>query len=83
MEDLGQQIPYLIHPGETAEHRDELAVLPLGDLEVDDVVVEVVLAVARRHRLQLTTGRVDEDRLQRPDFRGDVNGHTTNYSGSC
>ena len=83
MQDLGEQIPDVIHPGEPAEHGDELAMLPLGNLEVDDVVVEVVLAVARRDRLQLGTGRVDEDRLQRPDFRSDVNRHTTNYSESC
>jgi hypothetical protein len=37
-------------------HRHELAVLPLGDLQIDDVVVEKVFPIPRRHRLQLGTG---------------------------
>jgi hypothetical protein len=72
----------VVHPGKAPEHRYELAVFALGNLQIDDVVVEVVFPVSGRDRLQLAAGRVNQDRLQGPDLRGDVNGHTTNYSES-
>jgi len=40
------------------------------------------LAAQARDRFQLTARRVHQDRLQRPDFRSDMDGHTTNYSGT-
>ena len=55
-QDLGEQLAHLVHLGEPAEHGDELPVLALGDLEIDDVVVEVVFAVPGRDRLQLGPG---------------------------
>ncbi len=81
LQDLGQQIADLMHLREPFEHRHKLAVLPLGDLEIDDVVVEVVLPIARRHRLELAARGMNQDGLQLPDLRGDLNGHTTSYSG--
>ena len=81
LQDLAEQVAHLQHPGEPLEHRDELAVLPLRDLQIDDVVVEVVGPIARRHRLELAPGRVHQHGLQRADLRRDVNGHTTSYSG--
>ncbi len=71
-EDLAEQVAHLVHAGETPEHRDELAMLALGDLEVDDVVVEIVGAVAGRDRLELAAGRVDQHGLERTDLGGDV-----------
>jgi hypothetical protein len=76
-----EKVAYLVDPAEALQHRDELTVLPLRDFEVDDVVVQVVFPIARCHRLELAARGVDQDGLKCPDFRGDVNGHTTNYSG--
>ena len=80
-QDLGEQLAHLEHAREPPKHRDELPVLPLGDLEVDDVVVEVVFAVPGRHRQELRAGRVHQHGLELADFGGDVDGHTGNYRG--
>ena len=80
-QDLGQEVPHLEHGGESPQHRDELPVFALGDLEVDDVVVEIIFAIARRHRLELDAGCVHQHGLQRADFGGDVDRHRRKYSG--
>ena len=80
-QDLGEQLAHLEHAREPPQHRDELPVLALGDLEIDDVVVEVVFAVPGRHRQQLRAGRVHQHGLELADFGGDVDGHTGNYRG--
>ena len=76
-----QQIADLKDLGEALQHRHELPVLALRDLDVDDVVVEEVFPVPRRDGLQLRTGGVDQDRRQRADFGGDFDGHGSSYSG--
>ena len=58
-----------MHLREARQHRDEPPVLPLGGLEIDDVVVEVVLAVPRRDREQLRAGGVDQNGLAADRFR--------------
>jgi hypothetical protein len=62
----------VVHVAEALEDRDEAAVLPLGVLDVDDVVVEVVLARARGDGEELVARRVDDHRAQAPDLRRDV-----------
>ena len=42
--------------GEALQHRDQAAVLALGDLEIDDVVVEVVFARAGGNGDELFAG---------------------------
>src|SRR5881296_4417659 len=69
---LRQERAHLVHLGEPLQHRHEAPVLALGEVQVDDVVVEVVLPVAGRDRDQLAAGGMDQDRPQRADFRGDV-----------
>ena len=81
-DELRQECTHLVHLGEALEHRDEPAVLPLGQLQVDDVVVQVVGAVARRDREQLRTGGVDQHGPQRADLGGDADaGHGRNLTG--
>ena len=48
--------------------------LPLRGLHLDDVVVEIVALVSRRHGAQFGTGGVDEDSLEEADLGGDVGG---------
>ena len=73
---LGQERAHLVHLGEALEHGDEAAVLLLRQLQVDDVVVEVGLAVARRDREQLGSRGMHEHRAQRTDLGGDADaGH--------
>src|SRR3989475_6687348 len=75
-DELGQERAHLVHLGEALQHRDEAPVLALGQLEVDDVVVEVVFAIAGRDGEQLGTGRMHEHGPQRADFGGDADaGH--------
>jgi hypothetical protein len=50
-------------------------VLPLGDLEIDDVVVEKILAVPGRDRFQLGAGGVNQHGLEGTDLGGDFYGH--------
>ena len=75
LQDLGEQLAHLEHPPEAPEHRHELAVLPLGDLQIDDVVVEKVFPVPRSHRFQLGTGGVHQHGFQGSDLGGDFDGH--------
>ncbi len=74
---LGQERADLVHLGEALEHGHEPAVLALGELQVDDVVVQVVFAVPRRDGDQLAAGGVDQHGPERADFRSHVNaGHS-------
>ena len=50
-------------------------VLALRGVGVDDVVVEVVRAVARRDGEQLGTGRMHENAAQTTDLGRDMGGH--------
>src|SRR5256886_5903540 len=69
---LGQERAHLVPLGEALEHGDEAAVLLLRQLQVDDVVVQVVLAVAGRDREQLGTRGMHQHGPQRTDFGSDA-----------
>ena len=69
---LGEQVADLVDLREAPQHADELAVLSLGHVEGDDVVVQEGGAVLRRHRLELGARRVHQHRLEGADFGGDV-----------
>src|SRR5205809_2765931 len=69
---LRQERAHLVHLGEPLQHRHEAPVLALGEVQVDDVVVEVVFPVAGRDCDQLATGGMDQDRSERADFACDV-----------
>ena len=72
----------LVHLAEPLEHRHQPPVLPLRRVEIDDVVVEVVLAVPRRHRHELGAGRMHENGAQRADLGSHVDaGHAQNLNG--
>src|SRR6266480_2075047 len=74
--DLGERIAHLVYFGEPFEHGDQPPVFVLRTLQVDDVVVEIVFAGARRDRDQLFAGSMNEHRAQRADFGRDVDpGH--------
>ena len=77
LQDVGEELTHLQHPTEPPEHRHELAVLPLGDLQIDDVVVEKVFPIPRRHRFQLGTRGVHQHGFQGSDLGGDFDGHGT------
>ncbi len=55
--------------------------LPLGDLQIDDVVVEEVLPVPGRDGLQLRAGRVHQHGRELTDLGGDFDGHEVKLSG--
>ena len=61
--------------GEALEDRDEAPVLALGGIDVDDVVVEVVVAGGGRDGEEFGAGRMDEDRLEAADLGSDVDRH--------
>src|SRR5215217_1318147 len=82
LQDVGEQIADVAHFGKPAQHRGKLTVLPLGNLEIDDIVVEVIFPVAGSDRLELGPRGVYQYGPQRTYFRADVNGHTTSYLGS-
>ena len=69
---LGQEVADLIDFREALQHGDEAPMLALRQIQVDDVVVEVVLAVAGRDRHELGPGGVDEHGAQRSDLGGDM-----------
>ena len=71
---LRQQIGHLVDLRKALQDGDEAAMLPLRRLHLDDVVVEVVALVSRRHGAQLGTGGMDEDSLEEADLGGDVEG---------
>ncbi len=70
---LRQQRAHLVHLGEPLQHGHKPPVLALGELEIDDVVVEVVFAIAGGDRHQLAAGGMDQHGPQRADFASDVN----------
>ena len=80
-QDLGEEVAHLMDLGEPLQDRDELPVLPLGDLEIDDVVVEEVLPVTGRDGLQLRAGRVYQHGGELTDFGGDFDCHEVKLSG--
>ena len=70
-----QQVTDVMHLREPLQNRDEATMFALCDFDVDDVVVEVVLAIARRHGEQLRTRRMNENGTERTDLGGDGNVH--------
>ena len=68
--ELGQQGAHLVHFGEPLQHRDEVPVLPLRQLQIDDVVVEVFFPVRGRHRHELAARGMHENGPQWADFGG-------------
>ncbi len=71
---FGKQFDYLVYLRETLQHGHESAMLALGALDLDDIVVEIGALVARSHRPELGPRGVHQDRLQEADFAGDVEG---------
>jgi len=60
---------------EPLEDLNETPMLALGEIRIDDVVVEEFSTSARRYRQELATGTMDENGAQRADFRRDMNWH--------
>src|SRR5438034_1247563 len=78
---LRQERAHLVHLGEPLQHRHEPPVLALGELQVDDVVVQIVFPVSGSDGDQLAAGGMYQHRPQRADFRGDVDaGHGRNLT---
>ena len=73
--DVGQEVPDPIHRGESLEYRHEPPVFALRGLEVDDVVVQKVLARPGRDREQLRARRVYQYGTQASDLAADMDGH--------
>ncbi len=73
--DVRQQVAHLVDGGEPLQDRHEPAVLPLRRVEVDDVVVEKVLARPGRHGEQLGARGVYQYGAQAADLAADVDGH--------
>ena len=65
---LHDQVADEVHLGESLEHRHEPPVLPTRHLDIDDIVVQVVVAGVGRDGQQLGARSVDEYRAQAPDF---------------
>jgi hypothetical protein len=76
LQDCLEELPNLVNLGEPLEDGDESLVLPASGFRFDYVVVEKVLAGPRRNREELRAGRVDQNRPQSPDFRGDADFHS-------
>src|SRR5438552_17362144 len=55
--------------------------LALGEIGIDDVVVQEIRARARRHREELIARTMDEDGAQCADLGRDVDWHTGRYVG--
>jgi hypothetical protein len=70
---LGEQGADLVHLREPLEHGHEAGVLPLGELQIDDVVVQIVFAVPGGDRDELAARRMDENGPQGADFGRHVN----------
>ena len=70
--ELGEEVADLEDFREALQHGDEAAVLALRQVEVDDVVVEIVFAVAGRDRHELGPGGVHQDGLEGADLGCDV-----------
>ena len=64
-----------MHRREPLQNRDEATMFALCNFDVDDVVVEVVFAIARRDGEQLGTRRMNENGTKRTDLGGDGNVH--------
>ena len=71
-DEFRQQGAHLVYLGKALQDGHEPLVLPLGELEVDDVVVQVVLPITGRHRHELAARRVHQHGPERTDFGGDV-----------
>src|SRR5207249_905478 len=76
LEHVGEQIPDVQHLAESLEDLHEATVLALGEIGVDDVVVEEIGARTRRHGEELIARAVHEHGAQRADFGGDVDWHS-------
>jgi len=63
------------HLAEALEHLNEAPVLALGEIGVDDVVVQEVRSGAGCYGEQLVAGAMDQNGAERTDFGGDVNWH--------
>ena len=61
------------HLAKALEHLNEPAMLTLGEVGIDDIVVQEFGSGIRRNGEELVARAVDEDRAQRADFGGDVN----------
>ncbi len=72
---IHQQIPDFEHVGKPPEGAHHDGVFTPSRRQIDDVVVEVVLAGPRRHRDELGARGVDNDVAKCPDLRGDVELH--------
>jgi hypothetical protein len=64
-----------VHGGETFEDRHEPPVLPLGGIEVDDVIIQEMLPRPGRHGEQLGARGVYQYGAQAADLAADVDGH--------
>src|SRR5690606_20921328 len=65
-----EKLADLVYLREARQERREAMMLPPRLLQVDDVVVQEVLARGRRPRQQLRAGRVADHRPERTDLRG-------------
>src|SRR6185437_15937158 len=72
---FGKQVADIVHGREPLQHRYEAAVLRLGCFDVDDVVIQVVLARVGSDGKQLGTGLVHQYGAKRPDLGIDVDWH--------
>jgi hypothetical protein len=72
VDDVGEQVAHVQHVAEAREDGPEALVLAPGLVQVDDVVVEELLAVGRRDGEQLGARSVADHRPERTDLRGDA-----------
>ena len=68
LEHLSHEFGDLVHPAEPLQHGLEPGVLAGRDFEPDQIIVEEVLPVPGRHRLEFLAGSVDQNGLERADF---------------
>ena len=73
--DVDEQVANLVDGGEPLEDGDEAAVLAPGGLEIDDVVVEEVLARVGGDGEELGAWGMNEDVAETADLGGDFDGH--------
>ena len=73
------------HFAKALQHLDEATMLALGEIGIDDVVVQEIRARARRHSQQLVARAMNENSSQCADLGGDVDWHTGKYQtkGKC
>ena len=80
-EHVGQQITDVQHLAKSLQDLDEPPVLALGEIGIDDIVVEEISTGAGRDREELVARAVHQNGAQRADFGGDVNWHAGRYRG--